>query len=86
MTKVEAAWEGFKIGWSSAGYDTGGYTGDWNSDEGRMAILHEKELVLNKADTENMLGAISILRDLVNKIEINSLSAMTASLQSPNKI
>jgi hypothetical protein len=27
-------------------YDTGGYTGSWGP-EGKMAILHEKELVLN---------------------------------------
>jgi hypothetical protein len=67
-------------------YDTGGYTGDWGTSAGRLAMIHEKELILNKSDTENMLGAIGILRDLVSKIEINSLSAMTASLQTPNKI
>jgi len=22
--------------------DTGGYTGEWNSDEGKLAVLHEK--------------------------------------------
>jgi hypothetical protein len=32
-----------------------GYTGKWNSTDGKMAILHEKELVLNASDTENML-------------------------------
>ncbi len=44
-------------------FDTGGYTGDWSSSEGRMAILHEKELVLNKQDTVNMLKMLEIVRD-----------------------
>jgi len=29
-----------------------------------MAILHEKELVLNKADTANILQAVNIVRGL----------------------
>ena len=43
------------------GFDTGGYTGEWGSD-GRMAILHEKELVLNKEDTSNILAAVNGIR------------------------
>jgi len=31
-------------------YDTGGYTGEWSND-GRLAFLHQKELVLNAEDT-----------------------------------
>lgn len=46
-------------------FDTGGYTGEWGS-EGRAAILHEKELVLNKADTANMLSIVSLVRDIVS--------------------
>ena len=48
-------------------FDTGGYTGDWNSSEGRLALLHKKELVLNKEDTANMLSMINIVRDLVDQ-------------------
>lgn len=44
-------------------YDTGGYTGDWGSD-GRLAVLHQKELVLNQEDTENMLAAVQSIREL----------------------
>jgi hypothetical protein len=44
-----------------SGYDTGGYTGDWGS-EGKLAVLHEKELVLNKEDTINLLRTIELLR------------------------
>jgi hypothetical protein len=45
-------------------FDTGGYTGDWGSKEGRMALLHQKELVLNESDTENFLDALGILRNI----------------------
>ena len=51
-----------------SGYDTGGYTGDWNSNDGRMAILHQKELVLNKEDTANLLDAVEIMRSITNAL------------------
>ena len=50
--------------WDS--YDTGGYTGDWSGGEGRFAMLHSKELVLNKEDTQNILEAVNSVRDLSN--------------------
>lgn len=56
------------------GFDTGGYTGSWGT-EGRMAMLHQKELVLNAQDTENFLIATNVLRDIVSKIELASLSS-----------
>ncbi len=49
-------------------YDTGGYTGEWGP-EGKLAILHEKELVLNKKDTENLLNTISFIREIANMID-----------------
>lgn len=55
------------LGWVKpeqlSGYDTGGYTGDWDGD-GRLALLHQKELVLNAEDTENMLAAVKSVRDI----------------------
>jgi hypothetical protein len=36
------------------GLASGGYTGEWGS-EGKLAFLHEKELVLNADDTANFL-------------------------------
>lgn len=51
-----------------SGFDTGGYTGDWNSSEGRLAMLHEKEIVLNKADTKNLLSAVEILHGMSSSI------------------
>lgn len=47
-------------------YNTGGYTGDWGSSEGRIATLHEKELVLNKTDTANMLNIVEMVRGIVS--------------------
>lgn len=57
-------------------YDTGGYTGNWGTSEGRLALLHQKELVLNAQDTPNILDAVGIVRDIAKAIDINALSAM----------
>ena len=62
-------------------YDTGGYTGDWGS-EGKWALLHEKELILNKEDTENMLNIVSMVRDLVSVLDIQAYQASLAQLQA----
>ena len=51
-------------------YDTGGYTGSWGP-EGRMAMLHQKEIVLNAHDTENFLTAIEIVRSIADKLDTN---------------
>ena len=62
-------------------YDTGGYTGKWGP-EGRMAVLHEKELVLNATDTENFLKSIQVLREISAVLDKNALVAATANLAS----
>ena len=46
-----------------SGFATGGYTGAWGKD-GKLAVLHEKELVLNKEDTANILQAVSAIRSI----------------------
>ncbi len=50
--------------------DTGMYTGEWPSGSvrrnGRLAWLHQKELVLNAHDTENFLDAMQVVRQLDN--------------------
>ena len=61
-----------------AGYDTGGYTGEWGG-VGKLAVLHEKELVLNKADTENILSAVDIVRGLSVSMH-SGLASMLAEL------
>lgn len=67
------------------GYDTGGYTGTWEdgndqAKNGKLAWLHQKELVLNATDTENILNAVSLIRDVVNAIKLDSISSAFASL------
>ena len=54
-------------------FDTGGYTGEWGLD-GKFAMLHEKELVLNKDDTTHFLQAIDIVRQIYELIDLNALS------------
>lgn len=67
------AWNQFLVDWmkqksggiedSGQSFNTGGYTGEWGPD-GRLAWLHQKELILNASDTENLLDAIGIVRAL----------------------
>jgi hypothetical protein len=58
-------------------FDTGGYTGAWGT-SGRLAMLHQKELVLNAQDTENMLNAVNIIRDISRVIDLNAASSANA--------
>lgn len=72
--------EELKIPYPSSGitidyYDTGGYTGEWGSD-GRLAMLHQKEIVLNAHDTENFLSAVKIVRSMSDMLEHNANVAM----------
>lgn len=56
-----------RVAWINAKiekYKTGGYTGSWDGNNGRLAILHQKELVLNQEDTSNILDAINTIRDI----------------------
>jgi TP901 family phage tail tape measure protein len=46
------------------GLATGGYTGEWGDSSGRLAVLHQKEIVLNKDDTSNFLSGINLIRDM----------------------
>ena len=57
------------------GYATGGYTGEWGDSSGRLAVLHEKELVLNSDDTANILSAVDMIRSISNAIDLNALAA-----------
>lgn len=52
-------------------FDTGGYTGSWGS-SGRLAMLHQKEIVLNAHDTENFLAAVNIVRDIASAIDLRA--------------
>lgn len=60
-----------------SGFDTGGYTGEWGP-SGKLAVLHEKEIVLNATDTQNLLSIVEMLRT----IDMHSLSAQIGGILS----
>ena len=56
------------------GFKTGGYTGDWSGTDGKLAMLHQRELVLNAEDTQNILKAVDVTRmidDMLSSIGTN---------------
>ena len=57
------------------GFESGGYTGNWAGSSGRLALLHKKELVLNKDDTQNFLSSISLLDKILSAIDLYSANA-----------
>ena len=96
FTGVELSKETGKI---TGQYNTGGYTGAWfnGSKEGRLAVLHQKELVLNETDTPKILDAVkaarefstgSIIKDFQNQMKVtltsleNQLIGTYASIDS----
>lgn len=74
------------------GFATGGYTGIF--DDAKLAFLHQKELVLNQSDTENILAAVQAVRtigtDLFRSIEKsldgNAIAAMALMGQKLNPV
>lgn len=68
--KADRLWD--KYNNTTQKYDTGGYTGEWGQD-GKLAVLHQKELVLNASDTANMLDIVNVVRDIVQQIDAQAL-------------
>jgi hypothetical protein len=66
------------------GLATGGYTGDWAGSFGKLAFLHQKELVLNAGDTENFLASMELLDRIISAIDLQSAnSALGGLLRTP---
>lgn len=59
------------------GFKTGGYTGDWGPD-GKFAMLHEKELVLNADDTSNLLKTVDLVRQITAALDVSALGQKLA--------
>lgn len=63
-----------KLAWQilnrTAGFDSGGYTGNFSG--GKLATLHEKELVLNKKDTSTFGNVSQTLEKMQNLLNITS--------------
>ena len=89
-------WKKDRSAYKYGAFETGGYTGEWGGDDGRLAILHQKELVLNADDTKNILQAVDIVRHIDGIMEsvmgnafsrinnqINGLNAMNIPIGGP---
>ncbi len=50
------------------GLRSGGFTGDWAGDDGKVAMLHKKELVLNERQTSDILDTAKIMEKAKNAI------------------
>jgi TP901 family phage tail tape measure protein len=80
------------LGWikKSQLFDTGGYTGTWGSGEGgdssskngKLAWLHQKELILNASDTENILAAVNAVREMTDNLRYGMLNNILGTLTS----
>jgi TP901 family phage tail tape measure protein len=54
-------------------FESGGFTGNWAGSEGKFAMLHQKELVLNKNQTSDILQSVKVLdkfKHLLPKLNI----------------
>ena len=61
------------------GFASGGYTGEWGPG-GKIAMLHQKELILKEGDTENFLASLEVLRDIVKVIDLHAMNAQLGGL------
>jgi TP901 family phage tail tape measure protein len=87
-----ASWQKAEI----RSFKSGGYTGRWlnGSQEanGRLALLHQKELVLNEDDTSNLLDTIKELRhglnfdNLTEAMSSQMKTVQQSSLRTQNQI
>lgn len=68
------------------GLRTGGYTGDWAGNGGKVALLHKKEQVFNKDDTKNLLDASKILRSMKKTLPQISKTNISGKLETAGSI
>ena len=72
---LEHDWEYYKK-YSLSSFRSGGYTGSWGNNGGRLGILHQKELVLNQTDTKNILDTVSIMRSVLSSLNSTVLDRL----------
>lgn len=63
-------------------FASGGYTGSWNGEQGKLALLDKKELVLNEYDTQNLLSSVDIIRRVVDQIDLQTMASTISRLTS----
>lgn len=64
-----------------ASMDSGGYTGDFGTSDGKLAVLHQNELVLNPLETNDMLDTAKALEN-VRGYDLFTNSLVPSVLQS----
>ena len=64
---------------SIARYDTGGYTGSWGP-YGKIGILDEKELILDKNDTANFLASMEVLERILEMIDLQAVNSQLGGM------
>ncbi|AKQ08521.1 tail length tape measure protein [Bacillus phage PBC2] len=67
-------------------FDTGGYTGDNVPDEGALALLHKKELVLNERQTSHILDSAKIMEKVGNMLPKINATSMSSKLATAGSI
>lgn len=78
---------GWDLGWvkESQLFDTGGYTGTWTdgsdtAKNGKLAWLHQKEIVLNQEDSYNILKAVNSVRAMTENLKSGAFDAIISRL------
>ncbi len=87
LTKSFSNSRSYYAGYGPSAFSSGGYTGEWPGNFGKIGILHEKEIVLNQDDTKNILDTVSILRSLSGNLQgamAARLSGLRISSFNPN--
>jgi len=62
-----------------ASLDKGGITPKWGS-SGKLAMLHEEEMVSNKFDTRNLLKAFDVSKNIINMIKPMNLGNLSPNI------
>ena len=94
VVRREYSWPTYKWGddkyWVSTeslldSFNTGGYTGEWGP-EGKLAMLHQKELVLNAQQTEDLFMTMELLDSILKQIDlmssINKINSLSSSVNN----
>ena len=81
INQLMAQYEKFLQDMTIATFDTGGSTGTWGDAEGRLAFLHQKELVLNETDTANILKAVEAVRMITNALSNSATEGLSSIIK-----
>ncbi|MEK4025521.1 phage tail tape measure protein [Sporosarcina sp. FSL W7-1283] len=69
---------------SAAAFDTGGFTGSWGG-SGKLGILHEEELILNKKDTSKFTETMNTFDRLHSLMSMPKIPPMSSRTQDINE-